>query len=130
VLSPGIVFAWYVAAASPDATFAREAAAVEEAASDQAGEAFADDRLTPEPAVDTSGERINFRGKVTQNIRAMAMAFLDLPLGAERVAWVDGKRYVFVLERHYHPPGYVGGPTGWHKGVTVYELLARREKDG
>ena len=32
------------------------------------------------------------------------------------------KRYVFVLERHYHPPGFVGGPTGYHKGVTVYEF--------
>jgi hypothetical protein len=124
LLAPGIVFAWYVAAASPDATFAHEGVVVEAEAT-ETGEGVADDRLTPEPAVDTSGDRVAFRGKVTQNIRAMAMAFLELPLGAERVAFVDGRRYVFVLERHYHPEGYVGGPTGWHKGVTVYELVSR-----
>ena len=35
---------------------------------------------------------------------------------------LHGKRYVFVLERHYHPDGFVGAPNGWHKGVTVYRL--------
>jgi hypothetical protein len=45
-----------------------------------------------------------------------------LPMGDERFVAIDGHRYVFVLERHYHPPGFVGAPNGWHKGVTVYEL--------
>jgi hypothetical protein len=53
---------------------------------------------------------------------AAAESFLDLPLGTERFAWVEGKRYVFVLERHYHPPGTPGKPSGFHKGVTMYEL--------
>lgn len=53
---------------------------------------------------------------------AAAESFINLPMGSERYAMVGGKRYVFVLEQHYHPPGYVGGPTGYHKGVTMYEL--------
>lgn len=53
---------------------------------------------------------------------AQAEKFVKLPLGSERYATVDGKRYVFVLERHYHPPGFQGAPNGWHKGVTMYEL--------
>jgi hypothetical protein len=47
---------------------------------------------------------------------------LDLPMGAEHYETVGGKLYVFVLERHYHPPGFVGAPNGWHKGVTVYAV--------
>jgi hypothetical protein len=56
----------------------------------------------------------------------MAQSFLDLPMGAERTATIDGHQYVFVLELHYHPPGFVGAPNGWHKGVTLYELVASR----
>ena len=43
-------------------------------------------------------------------------------MGAEHYETLGGKRYVFVLERHYHPPGFVGAPNGWHKGVTVYAV--------
>jgi hypothetical protein len=53
---------------------------------------------------------------------AAAESFIQLPMGSERYATVGGRRYVFVLEQHYHPPGYVGGPTGYHKGVTMYEV--------
>ena len=42
--------------------------------------------------------------------------------GSEHVEEIDGQRYVFVLERHFHPQGFVGAPNGWHKGVTAYEL--------
>jgi hypothetical protein len=70
---------------------------------------------------DTSGERV-LPKLVTPELVRIAQTFLDLPLGAERFATVDGQRYVFVLEMHYHPPGYVGAPSGRHKGVTVYEL--------
>jgi hypothetical protein len=72
-------------------------------------------------AVDPSGERV-LPKLVTPELVRVAQTFLDLPLGAERFAAVDGRRYVFVLEQHYHPPGYVGAPSGYHKGVTVYEL--------
>jgi hypothetical protein len=70
---------------------------------------------------DTSGERV-LPKLVTPELVRVAQTFLDLPLGAERFATVAGQRYVFVLELHYHPPGYVGAPSGHHKGVTVYEL--------
>ncbi|MGD0678179.1 MAG: hypothetical protein ABSC94_22435 [Polyangiaceae bacterium] len=71
---------------------------------------------------EADGERVPYRGLITPEIARVARTFLDLPLGSERVADVEDHRFVFVLERHYHPPGFVGAPTGWHKGVTVYEI--------
>ena len=68
-----------------------------------------------------SGKRVALK-IVTPEIIRVARGFLDLPMGDERFVAIDGHRYVFVLERHYHPPGFVGAPNGWHKGVTVYEL--------
>ena len=73
------------------------------------------------PSGDNGGKRVPVK-LVTPAIVRVARTFLDLPMGAERQVDVDGQRYVFVLERHYHPPGFVGGPTGFHKGVTVYEF--------
>jgi hypothetical protein len=70
---------------------------------------------------DTSGERVRLK-VVTTGIVRVAKTFLDLPMGTERSVSLDGRRYLFVLERHYHPPGFIGGPHGFHKGVTVYEL--------
>ena len=74
-----------------------------------------------ESSDDTSGERVALK-VVTPAIVKAARTYLDLPMGAERTETIDGQRYVFVLEHHYHPPGFVGGPHGWHKGVTVYQL--------
>jgi hypothetical protein len=71
----------------------------------------------------TSTERVKIRGPLSPKIIRIAQGLLDLPMGTEFVATVDGRRCVFVLELHYHPPGFVGAPTGWHKGVTVYELV-------
>ncbi len=68
-----------------------------------------------------TGKRVALK-IVTPEIIRVARRFLDLPMGDERFVAIDGHRYVFVLERHYHPPGFVGAPNGWHKGVTVYEL--------
>jgi hypothetical protein len=70
---------------------------------------------------DASGHRVMIK-IVTPEIVRVAQTFLDLKLGEERYATVGGHHYVFVLETHYHPPGFVGAPTGYHKGVTVYEL--------
>jgi hypothetical protein len=74
---------------------------------------------------DTSGERVKVK-IITPDMVRVAQKFVNLPMGTERYATVDGKRYVFVLEQHYHPPGFVGAPTGWHKGVTMYELRETR----
>jgi hypothetical protein len=43
------------------------------------------------------------------------------PIGTRQQVSVDGRPLVFILQWHYHPPGFVGGPTGKHKGVTVFE---------
>ncbi len=81
-----------------------------------------DDDAAPSEATEGTGERLMYRGVITPEIARVARTFLDLPMGAERAAEVEGHRFVFVLERHFHPLGFVGAPNGWHKGVTVYEL--------
>ena len=43
------------------------------------------------------------------------------PMGTQQQVTVDGRPLVFVLQWHFHPEGFVGGPTGKHKGVTVFE---------
>lgn len=47
--------------------------------------------------------------------------FYSSPVGTRQTVVVDGRRLLFILQWHYHPPGYVGAPTGKHKGVTVFE---------
>jgi hypothetical protein len=69
-----------------------------------------------------AGQRTPIRSAIPADVIAFAKTLMNLPMGAERVREIDGQRYVFVLERHYHPPGFVGAPVGWHKGVTAYEL--------
>lgn len=66
-------------------------------------------------------KRVMVRSALSPEMVHTAQTFLDLPMGTERSAFLDGRRYVFVLEWHYHAPGFVGAPTGWHKGVTIYE---------
>jgi hypothetical protein len=61
------------------------------------------------------------KGQVPQGVAAKAKSLLGGDFGTETPFELDGKKYVARVEHHYHPPGYVGGPTGWHKGVTVYE---------
>jgi hypothetical protein len=46
-------------------------------------------------------------------------------MGTKVILEVNGTPYGFRLEPHYHPPGFEGGPIGWHKGVTVYEIEER-----
>ncbi|HEY6463371.1 MAG TPA: hypothetical protein VIY73_24560 [Polyangiaceae bacterium] len=77
--------------------------------------------------LDATGERVKPK-LITPELVDVAASYLDLPMGAERFLTLHGKRYVFVLEQHYHPPGYVGGPTGYHKGVTVYEVHATEDE--
>lgn len=83
--------------------------------------ATTDDDSSTESTAGT-GERVMFRGIISAEIARVARTFLDLPMGAERPADVEGHRFVFVLERHFHPQGFIGAPNGWHKGVTVYEV--------
>jgi hypothetical protein len=61
------------------------------------------------------------KGQVPAGVTARAQSLLGGDYGTETPFELDGKRYVARVEHHYHPPGYVGGPNGWHKGVSVYE---------
>ena len=61
------------------------------------------------------------KGAVPPGVTAKAKSLLNQPMGSEHNFEIDGKRYLARLEHHYHPPGYQGGPNGWHKGVSVYE---------
>jgi hypothetical protein len=61
------------------------------------------------------------RGVIPADVLHVATELLDLPMDAEVTREVNGKSYLFRLEPHYHPAGFKGGPTGWHKGVTVYD---------
>ena len=67
-------------------------------------------------------ERVQIRGPLPLAVISFAKTLVNLPMGAEQVAEIEGQRYVFVLQRHYHPPGFVGAPNGWHKGVTAFAL--------
>ena len=33
----------------------------------------------------------------------------------------DGTEIAAVTEWHFHPKGYVGGPNGWHKGISLFK---------
>jgi hypothetical protein len=77
---------------------------------------------TLEPSAPAAGTRTPIRTAIPAEVIAFAKTLVNLPMGAEQVAMIDGQRYVFVLERHFHPQGFVGAPNGWHKGVTAYEL--------
>ena len=133
MLVPAIAFSWWLASvpmgkapvAKPPsiATAAARifAATPDDAIPTSADEGTAPAEETPE-VTDETGQRTLYRGLITPAIAQQAREFLDLPMGSERMADVEGHHFVFVLERHYHPPGFVGAPTGWHKGVTVYSL--------
>jgi hypothetical protein len=54
-----------------------------------------------------------------------AQSLLAGDYGTETPFEINGKMYMARVEPHYHPPGYKFGPTGWHKGVTVYEAIDR-----
>jgi hypothetical protein len=103
-----MVFTWWFSSMSPPATLPPGPPPLE------AGSA-------PSLAAPAAARRVKPK-LVTPAMIAAAQRYIKLPMGSERFATVGGKDYVFVLEHHYHPPGFVGGPVGDHKGVTMYEL--------
>lgn len=74
-----------------------------------------------EPRCVELDKRKQLRGRLDPTVVKVAGWLLNLPLGAGRFVSLNGRRYAFCLERHYHPPGFQRGPEGWHKGVTVYD---------
>ncbi|HEY4013375.1 MAG TPA: hypothetical protein VGM06_08560 [Polyangiaceae bacterium] len=136
MLVPAMTFAWWLVSMSAHSHHhhrasshdqAKEARTLSDAVDAPASgpvapaDAREGDADADESSDETSGERVALK-VVTPAIVKAARTYLDLPMGAERTETIDGQRYVFVLEHHYHPPGFVGGPHGWHKGVTVYGL--------
>jgi hypothetical protein len=128
MLVPAIAFGWWVASVSvpptvdvEDLPVARpEPARVLRPASPRPG-ATADGDAMEAADRPERHERVKLSHPITAAIVKAARSYLDLPMGSEREEEVDGLQLVFVLEPHYHPPGFKGGPNGWHKGVTVYE---------
>jgi hypothetical protein len=121
MMVPALAFAWWFAAVPAQDSVAAAQPAQEIPSMEQAP------KMDAPPGWHETGPtpgRMKVK-LVSPAMVQMAEKFVKLPLGSERYATVDGKRYVFVLERHYHPPGFQGAPNGWHKGVTMYEL-----KDG
>jgi len=114
MMVPAIAFACWFAAVPPHAPAhapaARLAATLDEPSADAASSQEAQGL-----------ERVKVKLVNPAMVKA-AESFIKLPMGSERYATVNGKRYVFVLEQHYHPPGFIGAPNGYHKGVTMYEL--------
>ncbi len=135
MLIPAMAFAWCVvslprpADASTTARVAR-AAATQDSSSPGANAPLeaADDadesggQATEDRTGDRPPERVQIRGPLPLAVISYAKTLVNLPMGAEQVAEIEGQRYVFVLQRHYHPPGFVGAPNGWHKGVTAFAL--------
>ena len=130
MLVPALAFAWWlVSLPAPSAETGRDRGDTrtrqEEVASESPENADTpeDDSAQELAEADEQkgGERVALK-LVTPSIVRTARSLLDLPMGSERYMTIEGRHYVFVLERHYHPPGFVGAPNGWHKGVTAYEL--------
>lgn len=79
---------------------------------------------TPKPTGQKAGAPRGYKpikGKIPTGVVAKAKSLLSHPLGTEVPFELEGRRFMARLEPHYHPPGYQGGPNGWHKGVSVYE---------
>lgn len=65
-------------------------------------------------------QRRKLTGRIPSSLIRAASEQLLLPMGSGKYLSVRGQRYLFCLERHYREPGTGPGPTGWHKGVTIY----------
>ncbi len=75
-------------------------------------------------ALTRSGHFKAIRGRVPVKVREMADFHLKQArkLGDSWVEEIEGKRYSFTAETHYHPNGYMGknwGVNGWHMGITA-----------
>src|SRR5580692_10281833 len=108
MMVPAIAFAcWFAAVpahAPAHAPAARLAATLDEPSADAASSQMGGGQESLQGL-----ERVKVKLVNPAMVKA-AESFIKLPMGSERYATVNGKRYVFVLEQHYHPPGFVGAP--------------------
>lgn len=65
--------------------------------------------------------------EVTASITAAAKKIRDAhwqePIGSQFPFEADGKKYVGLIEQHYHPPGGALKPWGPHHGVSVFRVV-------
>ena len=83
-------------------------------------------KIGPGPSGAPSGPPAGYKaltGTIPQGVGAMARQLLSGDFGTMTPFKVDGLKYMARVEPHYHPPGFKGGPNGWHKGVTVYVAI-------
>jgi len=59
--------------------------------------------------------------KAPSGVHEIAKKLLGGDFGKTTPFEHNGIKYLARVEHHYHPPGYKKGPTGWHKGVSVYQ---------
>jgi len=67
------------------------------------------------------------KGRVPSEVTQRAKELLSKNMGDKIFETINGKDYMFALEPHYHPPGFKGGPIGWHKGVSVFIKGSQQE---
>jgi hypothetical protein len=54
------------------------------------------------------------RSFIDKNVKA------NTPIGHQEFSTINGKKYLFIVEPHYHEPGGKTKPWGWHHGATVF----------
>jgi len=128
MLVPAMAFAWWlVSFPSPSAALAAHEPTAALAAHVQAAPVTPAPRASEVQGSSQGGQRVMLK-VVTPEIVSAAEHYLGIvmkqhaPIGTEEEITLDGRRYVLRLEWHYHPPGFVGAPNGWHHGITVYEV--------
>jgi hypothetical protein len=82
-----------------------------------------DNQIGPGPNGAPKGPPAGYRAltSVSPDVGKVAKSLLGNDFGTMIPFTLNGINYMARLEPHYHPPGFKGGPNGWHKGVTVYE---------
>ena len=74
-----------------------------------------------EPAVRRTRKKVHLKkGELTLAVARHAARYHGKKMGSETVRVIDGRRYAFCVEEHYHSPESGLTPVGTHKGVTVY----------
>jgi len=83
-----------------------------------------DNQIGPGPNGAPKGPPAGFKPLTAPSaeVARIAKSLLGNDFGTLIPFSIEGIKYMARLEPHYHPPGFKGGPNGWHKGVTVYQI--------
>lgn len=76
-----------------------------------------------------NGEFIRLKGRVPVEVAQKAKSLLGMEMGKFHIETINNITYKFVAEPHYHPPGFKGGPIGWHKGISVFMKNTKDPKE-